>query len=325
MPILPADDQGIAKAAALLCEGHPVALPTETVYGLGCDARSDQAVAAVYALKGRPTFNPLIVHVDSLQAAERLVQFDPLSLRLAQQFWPGPLTLVLPRRPDCAVSWLVSAGLDTLAVRVPAHPLALRLLKVCAIPIAAPSANPSGRLSPTRADHVDLGDPQLAVLDGGACAVGVESTVVRVIDGEAWLLRPGGLDRQKIQQIAGELRQPPAEPAADPSAPHSPGQLLAHYAPQRPVRLDATEVRADEALLAFGPQPLPGAGATLNLSERGDTTEAAAHLFAYLRTLDRQPFQAIAVMPIPLDGLGEAIRDRLQRAAVGSALDHAAA
>jgi L-threonylcarbamoyladenylate synthase len=293
-------------------------LPTETVYGLGCDARSDQAVAAVYALKGRPTFNPLIVHVDSLQAAQALVQFDPLSLRLAQQFWPGPLTLVLPRRPDCAVSWLVSAGLDTLAVRVPAHPLALRLLKACAIPIAAPSANPSGRLSPTRAEHVDLGDPQLAVLDGGPCAVGVESTVVRVIDAEAWLLRPGGLDRQKIQQIAGVLRQPSPEPGLDPSAPHSPGQLLAHYAPQRPVRLNATQVQANEALLAFGSQPLPGAGAVLNLSERGDTTEAAAHLFAYLRALDRQPFCAIAVMPIPQDGLGEAIADRLQRAAVGS-------
>jgi L-threonylcarbamoyladenylate synthase len=203
-------------------------------------------------------------------------------------------------------------------VRVPAHPLALRLLKACAIPIAAPSANPSGRLSPTRAEHVDLGDPQLAVLDGGPCAVGVESTVVRVIDAEAWLLRPGGLDRQKIQQIAGVLRQPSPEPGLDPSAPHSPGQLLAHYAPQRPVRLNATQVQANEALLAFGPQPLPGAGAVLNLSERGDTTEAAAHLFAYLRALDRQPFCAIAVMPIPQDGLGEAIADRLQRAAVGS-------
>lgn len=323
MPILPADDQGIASAAASLRAGRPVALPTETVYGLACDARSDQAVAAVYALKGRPTFNPLIVHVDSLAAAEAIVEFDPLSRRLAERFWPGPLTLVLPRRRDCAVSWLVSAGLDTLAVRVPAHPVALRLLRAAAIPLAAPSANLSGRLSPTRVEHVDLGDDALAVLDGGACAVGVESTVLRVVAGQAWLLRPGGLARQQIEPIAGPLQRAVSDEGHDPRAPRSPGQLLAHYAPQRPVRLEATTVAADEALLAFGPQPLAGAGATLNLSPRGDTTEAAAHLFAYLRALDREPFQGIAVMAIPPEGLGEAIRDRLQRAAVGSAAGEA--
>lgn len=324
MPVLPATESGIAKAVLALLEGHPVGMPTETVYGLACDARSDLAVARVFAAKGRPSFNPLIVHVDSLERAQQLVEFDPLSLQLAQRFWPGPLTLVLKRRADCPISWLVSAGLDTLALRVPAHPVALRLLAAAAIPLAAPSANRSGRLSPTQADHVQLGDPPVDVLDGGPCAIGVESTVLRVVGGQAWLLRPGGLARLEIERVTGPLLQPPADSPAETAQtsghepPRSPGQLLAHYAPSRPLRLDAQQVQAQEALLAFGPQVLPGAAAVLNLSERGDTTEAAAHLFSYLRALDREPFQAIAVMPIPLDGLGEAIRDRLQRAAVGS-------
>lgn len=330
MPVLPATHSGITKAVQALLEGLPVGMPTETVYGLACDARSDMAVARVFAAKGRPSFNPLIVHVDSLASAQSLVEFDPLSLQLAQRFWPGPLTLVLKRRAECPISWLVSAGLDTLALRVPNHPVALQLLAAAAIPLAAPSANPSGRLSPTQANHVQLQDSDVEVLDGGPCAVGVESSVVRVVDGRAWLLRPGGLARADIEQVTGPLASPSTldglepetnQPYAQGSAPqHSPGQLLAHYAPSRPLRLDAREVAENEALLAFGRHVLPGAGAVLNLSESGDVTEAAANLFAYLRTLDREPFQAIAVMPIPHEGLGEAICDRLRRAAVGAAL-----
>ena len=330
MPILPATESGIATAVKGLLEGHPVGLPTETVYGLACDARSDLAVARVFAAKGRPSFNPLIVHVDSLASALKLAEFDPLSLQLAQQFWPGPLTLVVKRRDDCPISWLVSAGLDTVALRVPAHPVALRLLAVAAFPIAAPSANPSGRLSPTQAAHVQLPDYDVDVLDGGACTVGVESTVLRVVDGRAWLLRPGGLARQDIERLTGPLATSSelnpenskdniaAQAATEPH--RSPGQLLAHYAPTRPLRLNALDVTAQEALLAFGPRVLPGAGTVLNLSVRGDVAEAAAHLFSYLRAADRDPFQGIAVMPIPHEGLGEAIRDRLQRAAAGSTL-----
>ncbi|MBI5608697.1 MAG: threonylcarbamoyl-AMP synthase [Deltaproteobacteria bacterium] len=302
----------IDRAVAALQRGELVAIPTETVYGLAGDATRDDSVARIFACKGRPNFNPLIAHVPDLAAAERLVEFDPVSRRLAERFWPGPLTLVLPRRGDCPVSWLATAGLDTLAIRVPDHPITLELLRRVGRPLAAPSANPSGRLSPTTAEHVlaGLGDALAAVLDGGPCRVGLESTVVQVLDGQAWLLRPGGLPRQALEAVAGPLAQ--AEAAEQP---RSPGQLASHYAPHCPVRLEASQVAADEALLAFGPLPLPGARAVLNLSPSGDTTEAAAHLFAYLRDLDALAPAAIAVMPIPREGLGEAIADRLQRAA----------
>ncbi len=302
----------LGDAAQALLGGQLVAIPTETVYGLAGDATVDASVARIFACKGRPDFNPLIAHVADLAAAEQLVLFDPLSRRLAEQFWPGPLTLVLPRRADCPVSWLASAGLDTLAIRVPDHELTLELLRQIGRPLAAPSANPSGKLSPTTAAHVlaTLGDAVAAVLDGGPCRVGLESTVIQVVAGRPWLLRPGGLSRNAIEAVVGPLAQ-----AEDAHQPRSPGQLASHYAPNCPVRLNACDVAADEALLAFGPSPLPGARMTLNLSPSGDTIAAAAHLFAYLRELDAAAPRAIAVMPIPTDGLGEAIADRLRRAA----------
>ncbi len=304
--------QQLDLAVAALQRGELVAIPTETVYGLAGDATRDDSVARIFACKGRPNFNPLIAHVADRAAAEQLVTFDPISRRLAEQFWPGPLTLVLPRRSDCPVSWLASAGLDTLAIRVPDHPVTLELLQKLGRPLAAPSANPSGRLSPTTAEHVlaGLAGELAAVLDGGPCRVGLESTVVQVVGGQPWLLRPGGLARPALEAIAGPLAQ-----AQDAEQPRSPGQLASHYAPHSPLRLEATQVAANEALLAFGPHPLAGARAVLNLSPRGDTTEAAAHLFAYLRDLDALAPAAIAVMPIPVAGLGEAIADRLRRAA----------
>ncbi len=299
----------LAQAVQLLHQGLLVAMPTETVYGLAARADSDRAVAKIFAAKGRPRINPLIAHVADLAAAQRLVQLDALSQRLAEQFWPGPLTLVLPRQPNCPVSLLASAGLDTLAVRVPAHPVALRLLAACGTPLVAPSANLSGQLSPTAAGHVD---PRLAaaVIDGGPCRVGVESTVVQVIGNQAWLLRPGGIARDALAAVAGPLRD-----AEDAAHPRSPGQLASHYAPQLPVRLHAREVRGDEALLALGDDVPAGAALTLNLSPSGDLEIAAANLFAYLRALDQPQLRGIAVVPIPGHGLGEAINDRLRRAA----------
>lgn len=314
--VLAGDATGVAEAVALLRAGELVALPTETVYGLAADATQDAAVAAIFAAKGRPQFNPLIAHVADQAAAARLVEMDSLASQLAERFWPGPLTLVLPRRRDCAVSWLAGAGLDTLAVRVPDHPLTLAVLRQLGKPLAAPSANPSGRLSPTTARHVHdgLGERIAAVLDGGPCAVGLESTVVQIVDGVPWLLRPGGLPRAAIEAIVGPLRQAAAD-AEDSHQPRSPGQLASHYAPRLPLRLHANDPQPDEALLAFGPAVPAGAATVLNLSPRGDTTEAAAHLFDYLRRLDDGPWRAIAVMPIPPTGLGEAIADRLRRAA----------
>jgi L-threonylcarbamoyladenylate synthase len=305
-------DIAIVEAAAALQDGKLVAFPTETVYGLGADATSDAAVAAVYAAKGRPDFNPLIAHVADLAAAEALVVFPPAARRLAEAFWPGPLTLVLPRRADCPVSLLASAGLDTLAVRVPDHPLALALLRAVAVPVVAPSANPSGGLSPTTAEHVraGLGDKVGAILDGGPCRVGVESTVVDLSGPAPLLLRPGGVSREAIEAI---LATALGAVAGGPL--RSPGQLDSHYAPHLPVRLNATSVRPDEALLVFGTAFPAGAAMTLNLSPAGDTVEAAAHLFAYLRRLDRPELAGIAVTPIPEDGLGLAINDRLRRAA----------
>ena len=305
----------VDRAASLLRDGALVAFPTETVYGLGGDAASDRAVAAIFSAKGRPTFNPLIVHVADLASAEPLAVFDERARALARRFWPGPLTLVLKRSAASPVSRLASAGLDTLALRAPAHALAQALLRVVARPLAAPSANRSGHVSPTTADHVlaELDDRIAAVLDGGPCRIGVESTVVDLSAAQPVLLRPGGVTREELETALGPLAD-----AGKADAPRSPGMLERHYAPALPLRLAAATVAADEALLAFG-EPLPGAAATINLSPSHDLTEAAANLFAALRALDKPRFTAIAVMPIPETGLGAAINDRLRRAARGRA------
>lgn len=300
----------IARAAQTLREGGLVAFPTETVYGLGADATSDVAVARLYAAKGRPQFNPLIAHVSNYRAAQQIALVNATAEKLIAEFWPGPLTFVLPRHPHSPVSLLACAGLDTIAVRAPAHPVARALLSAFGGPIVAPSANRSGRLSPTTAAHVaaDFG-AGLLILDGGAAPLGLESTVVDLTGERAAILRPGAVARETLEAILGPLS------AASDSAVKSPGQLASHYAPHLPLRLDAQDARADEALLAFGPGAPTGALRTLNLSPRGDLIEAAANLFAYLRTLDIAPARTIAVMSIPEHGLGEAINDRLRRAA----------
>lgn len=301
----------IAEAAALLRTGQLVAFPTETVYGLGGDAADDRAVARIFAAKGRPRFNPLIVHVADLAAAEAIGEFDARSRDIAARFWPGPLTVVLRRRPETRVSLLACAGLDTVAVRVPAHPVAQALLRAVGVPLAAPSANRSGRVSPTEAGHVaELGESVALVLDGGRCAVGIESTILDLSGETPALLRAGGVTLEMLTAALGEV----AMPVSNPAAPRSPGQLRSHYAPNLPVRLDAVAARPGEALLAFG-EPPEGFAAVRFLSRSGDLTEAAANLFASLRALDRPAFSAIAVMPIPETGLGRAINDRLRRAA----------
>ncbi len=309
-----ADDAAISEAAAIIRAGGLVAFPTETVYGLGADATNDEAVAGIFAAKERPSFNPLIVHVADAVAAAALVAITPDAKTLAATFWPGALTLVLPRRADSGISLLCSAGLDSLGVRAPAHPVAQRLLAACGRPLAAPSANRSGRISPTTADHVaqSLGRRVPLILDGGPCALGLESTVLNLTGPRPVLLRPGGITEAEIEAVVGPLAI--AEGSA-PDRPRSPGQLESHYAPSRPLRLEATTVGPHEALLAFGPSAPAGAAATVNLSPRGDLTEAAARLFAALHELDRPELDAIAVMPIPEDGLGRAINDRLRRAA----------
>ena len=301
-----------AEAARTLRAAGLVAFPTETVYGLGADATDDRAVAAIFEAKGRPRFNPLIVHFPDLDRAAAEVVFEKRARAVAARFWPGPLTLVLPRGPACRVSLLCSAGLDTLAVRVPDHAVGQALLAAVGRPLAAPSANPSGALSPTTAAHVAaaFGDRVPLILDGGPCSVGLESTVLDLSGEVPVLLRPGGVTAAELEPLVGPVRRADAD-----SEIKSPGMLSHHYAPSRPLRLDATEVGPDEALLAFGPAPLAGAAATRNLSQAGDTTEAAAHLFAALHELDRPEFAAIAVMPIPDAGLGAAINDRLRRAA----------
>lgn len=306
--LLAPDDAGIARAAALLRAGELVAFPTETVYGLGADARDDRAVARIFEAKGRPSFNPLIVHVADLAAARRIAAFPPEAEALASAFWPGPLTLVLALRQGAGISPLVTAGLDTVALRVPEHPLAQALLAAFGGPVAAPSANPSGQISPTRPGHVleGLGGRIAAVLDGGACEVGVESTIVG-LDGAAQLLRPGGLPAEAIEACLGR----PLALAGDAERPSAPGQLASHYAPEAPLRLDAAAPREGEVLLGFGPD---AAGAKLNLSPAGDLVEAAANLFHFLRALDAEG-KPIAVSPIPETGLGRAINDRLRRAA----------
>jgi L-threonylcarbamoyladenylate synthase len=308
----------IAEAARLIREGELVAFPTETVYGLGADATSEQAVARIFAAKGRPHFNPLIVHVLDAGQARELVRWPDIAETLAAQFWPGPLTLVLPRAENSPVALLATAGLATVAVRAPAHAMALDLIRAAGRPIAAPSANPSGAVSPTRAEHVreSLGDKVSLILDGGPCSVGLESTVLDLTAPTPTLLRPGGATREAIERVIGPIALSDAIPQGD-AARSSPGQLESHYAPARPLRLQASRVAADEALLAFGPTPPAGARRTLNLSPTGDLTEAAANLFGHLRDLDRPDIAGIAAMPIPERGLGLAINDRLRRAAAG--------
>lgn len=306
-----ADAAGIAAGAACLKAGGLVAFPTETVYGLGADATDDRAVARIYAAKGRPTFNPLIVHGPAVEALRALVIWDARAEAVAAAFWPGPLTLVLPRAADCPVSPLASAGLETLALRVPSHPVARALLEAAGLPVAAPSANRSNALSPTEAAHVvaSLGGAVDLVLDGGPCAVGLESTVVDLSGAVPLLLREGGLPREALRQRLPDLASPAAGAAIK-----SPGMLAKHYAPDCPLRLNARDVLPGEALLAFGPDA-PAAEIVLNLSEAGDPVEAAANLFRHLHALNERRPAGIAVMPIPEAGLGRAINDRLRRAA----------
>ena len=306
----------IDEAARLIREGELVAFPTETVYGLGGDATNERAVAKIFEAKGRPQFNPLISHVVDAGEAARLVQWNSVADKLAARFWPGPLTLVLPRAKNSPIALLATAGLDTAAIRAPAHPMAQALIRAAGRPIAAPSANRSGSVSPTRAEHVaeSLGDRVKVILDGGPCEVGLESTVLDLTTTTPTLLRPGGATREAIEALIGPVALSHAIPSGD-AARKSPGQLDSHYAPARPVRLNATSVAGDEALLAFGPRPPAGARQVLNLSPDGDLTEAAANLFAHLRALDRPANTRIAVMPIPQTGLGLAINDRLRRAA----------
>ncbi|MDH3667295.1 MAG: L-threonylcarbamoyladenylate synthase [Paracoccaceae bacterium] len=308
------DAAGVARAAELLRAGRLVAFPTETVYGLGADARNGRAVAGIFEAKGRPRFNPLIVHVSDSAAAERLVDLPEGALELARAFWPGPLTLVAPMKPGSGIADLVTAGLPTLAVRVPAHPLAQRVLAAFGGPVAAPSANPSGQVSPTTADHVlgALRGRIDAILDGGPCPVGLESTIIGFDGGAPVLLRPGGVAVEHIEAMLGcAVRSEPGEGIS------APGQLASHYAPAARLRLNAVSPVPGEAWLGFGPDPAGIEGPALNLSPTGDLAEAAANLFAYLRALDAEQPQdgIIATAPVPDHGLGRAINDRLARAA----------
>jgi L-threonylcarbamoyladenylate synthase len=321
--MIAAGPEAVADAAKCLAGGGLTAFPTETVYGLGADATNADAIARLYQAKGRPSFNPLIAHVADLAAARKIARFGADAEKLAAAFWPGPLTLVLPRTPDCAVADLATAGLETVGVRIPAHPVALAILKALGRPVVAPSANRSGHVSPTTAQHVhaDLSDRIDLIVDGGATPVGVESTIVGCFT-RAMLLRPGGVPRAAIEAVLGYRLEslPQHEDAGhgETGQPLAPGMLASHYAPRTKVRLNATSLAPGEALLAFGAEKIPGmdkAAAILNLSQTGDPVEAAAHLFGFLRKLDTTGAARIAVMPIPDDGLGEAINDRLRRAA----------
>ena len=303
---LPADEAGLSRAAQLLTNGALVAFPTETVYGLGADARQGEAVAAIYAAKGRPSFNPLIVHVADVTAAKSYAEWSPQAAALAAAFWPGPLTLVLPLCAGHGLSSLVTAGLPSVGIRVPEHPVARALLTIFGGPVAAPSANPSGRISPTTAAHVLAGlDGRIAaVVEGGGCNVGVESTIIGLKEGSAVLLRSGGIPTEDIEAVLSRPLQ-----HADDSKITAPGQMTSHYAPQGDVRLNATQARAGEHMLGFG-----SVAGDLNLSASADLTEAAANLFGHLHQLDALG-GPIAVAPIPMKGLGRAINDRLTRAA----------
>jgi L-threonylcarbamoyladenylate synthase len=313
--VSPPTPPAIARAAELLRAGRLVAFPTETVYGLGGDASDERAVAAIFAAKGRPRFNPLIVHVPDLAAAETLAEFDARAREAATRFWPGPLSLVLPRRATSDLSLLASAGLSTVALRAPAHPVAQALLCAAKRPIAAPSANRSGRVSATAAAHVvaELKGRVALVLDAGPSPVGIESTVLDLTGTVPALLRPGGIPVEELTALLGPIAAPSGGAGAGPV--RAPGMLASHYAPSLPLRLDVRAARPGEALLAFGRAAPAGFRAVLWLSRRGDLAEAAANLFAMLRALDRPDFAGIAVMPIPEEGLGRAINDRLRRAA----------
>lgn len=326
MHITQTSPEALNQAASILKSGGLVSFPTETVYGLGANALDGKAVAKIFAAKGRPSFNPLIIHVPDLSAAQKYAVFDDRALEIAHAFWPGPLTLILPKRRDGGISDLVTAGLDTIAVRVPAHKTAQELLKTCGLPVAAPSANISGTLSPTTPKHVadSLQNAVDMVLAGGACEIGLESTILDLTGDHPEILRPGAVVAEDFQS---RFDFPVVyNVAINEKAPKSPGQLLKHYAPARPVRLRAVDLGGDEALLAFGSlkfMGLKGGGhvkdlpqsRVLNLSESGDLHEAAANLFAMLKALDRPEHSAIAVMDIPDTGLGIAINDRLSRAA----------
>ena len=314
--ILEDPQTAIDVASATLAKGLPIGLPTETVYGLAADATNPAAITRIYETKGRPRFNPLICHMSDLAMAERYAVFDPISRRLAEAFWPGPLTLVLPLRPESGIHPLATAGLDTVGIRVP-QGFAGELIRAFGKPLAAPSANTSGKISATSADHVDddLGERISLILDAGASVVGVESTIVKVEDGELRLLRPGGLAAREIERVAGKSvkRKRGAAPAIE-----APGMLASHYAPGAAVRLDATDVSPDEALIRFGKPEIAGIGnavAVLDLSPAGDLSEAAANLFDFMKRADASGAATIAFSHIPDEGLGEAINDRLRRAA----------
>jgi L-threonylcarbamoyladenylate synthase len=314
MSLTGATPSAIAEASRLLREGRLVAFPTETVYGLGADATNANAVAGIFEAKGRPRFNPLIAHVPDIEAARRLARFTPLADLLAAAFWPGPLTLVLAKAPGCLVVDLATAGLETIALRIPANDVARSVLRAAGVPVAAPSANRSGRISPTTAAHVaeELGEACAMILDGGQTGVGLESTVIDATGALAVLLRSGAVTREDVARVTGHAMNSQLD---NDSSPSSPGQLASHYAPRARVRLGAGHVAPGEALLAFGANVPPHAGPAMNLSASGDLREAAVNLFVALRTLDATGVPMIAVMPIPAHGLGEAINDRLRRAA----------
>lgn len=300
--VLPFTDESIAEAARLVLAGEPVAVPTETVYGLAADATNAEAVARIYQAKGRPSFNPLIVHVPDLAAARQIGEFSEQALALAHEHWPGPLTLIVPLRADAAIASLVTAGLSTVGLRVPDHAAMQALLRACGRPLAAPSANASGAISPTRAQHVlkSLGGRIPLIIDGGPTRRGIESTIVAATGGPLRMLRRGPIEID-------------AEPASG-STIEAPGQLASHYAPSKPLRLDAISAESDEYLIGFGT-----IGGDANLSRSGDLVEAASRLFELLHEADASPKRRIAIAPVPADGLGEAINDRLHRAAAGTA------
>ncbi|MBI1272650.1 MAG: threonylcarbamoyl-AMP synthase [Alphaproteobacteria bacterium] len=313
--IFPASDGTIKQAAQLIARGKLVAFPTETVYGLGADATNDKAIAALFAAKNRPDFNPLIIHIAKREQLDELVEPNDAADQLIEHFWPGPLTLVLKRKQGCAVSLLASAGLDTLAVRMPDHPTALKLITLAGKPIAAPSANRSGTLSPTIPMHVaeSLGNKVDMILAEGKCKVGVESTVLDLTGETPTILRHGGVTRERLARILDNIESSTHD---DPARPKSPGQMASHYAPKLPLRMEVSEAGPDEAFLLFGPAfAFKGGALRLNLSEAGDLEEAAASLFAKLRELDQPRFKGIAVAPIHEQGIGAAINDRLRRAA----------
>ena len=308
-PVVAADAAGIAHAVQVLRDGGLVALPTETVYGLAARADRDESAAAIYRAKGRPSFNPLIVHVRDLAQARELADFDARAEALAKAFWPGPLTLVLPRKASACLAGAVTAGLPSVALRCPAHPVMQQVLEQAGLPLAAPSANASGTVSPTCAEHVlaTLDGKLDMVLDAGPCAAGVESTIVAVRQGGGWqILRPGPIGEEAIAALLGR----PQAPTNGPAAVEAPGQLTSHYAPGKPVRLNAVEAAADEFHIGFGP-----VAGEVNLSPSGDLAEAAARLYTCLHLAAAAPPPRIAIAPVPEAGLGIAINDRLRRAA----------